>query len=88
MTEEQDFEITTTAQVERTYRVKATDGESAHRRLRRYLEDPEMARPDLVEVLDDRTTDATPQKVKMDTIKPVSRPRAVEPGKDKEAKAS
>lgn len=76
--EDNEYEITTTAQVERTYKVKGKDGEHAHKRLRRWLEDPEMARPDLIEVLADRQEDTSPQRVKKDSIKQVQKPRAVE----------
>lgn len=87
--EEHEFEITTTAQVERTYHVKGKDKDTAHKRLRRYLEDPEMTRPDLVVVLDDRTTDTTAQRVKVESIKQVQKPRGVdEPTKDPTPKAA
>jgi hypothetical protein len=81
--EQQDpiFEITTTAQVERTYKVSAPDEAAAHKRLRRFIEDPEMMKPGVVEIVEDLTTDTTPQKVKTDSIKKLpSGPKAVEGG--------
>lgn len=77
--EQQEFEVTTTAQVERTYKVRAATKESAHVRVRRFIEDPDLIREGVVQLLDDRTTDATPQKVKTDTIKAIpSGPKAVD----------
>lgn len=74
--EEQEYEITTTAQVERTYKVQAGDEDTAHKRLRRHLEDPESLREGLVALVEDSQIDFTPQRVKV--VKPVSKPRAVD----------
>lgn len=58
------WEITTTAQVERTYHVEAKDAEQAHKRLRAYLADPDSLREGVVSRLDSRDKDTTPQKTK------------------------
>jgi hypothetical protein len=55
------FEIKTTAQVERTYHVQATDADQAHKRLRSFLADPDAVREGVVVKLDaDRN--ATPEQ--------------------------
>lgn len=76
VTAEKEFEITTTAQVERTYVVKGDDDEQAHRRLRTWLADPDGVREGLVVELPERQTDTTTQKVK--EKKELTKPRAVE----------
>lgn len=70
------FEITTTAQVERTYRVLGADDSQAHERLRNFLKDQDSLREGLVTLDESRTTDTTPQRVK--EKKEVTKPRAVE----------
>lgn len=79
------FEITTTAQVERTYRVHGADEKQAHDRLRTYLKDPEMVQQHLVSEMSERQSDSTPQRV--NDVKEVTKPRAVEPEKEKGGKA-
>lgn len=66
---ELEFDITTTAQVERTYRVKGTDGDQAHQRLRSFIKDADAIRPGLVVEDSKKRTDTTPQRVK--TVSPV-----------------
>lgn len=58
------FEITTTAQVERTYTVQAKDREQAETRLRTHLKDPEMLRDHVVVEQASKQRDATPQRIK------------------------
>jgi hypothetical protein len=58
------FEIVTTAQVERTYKVQAKDEEQARARLRTHLSDPDMLREGVVEERRDLQIDATPQRIK------------------------
>lgn len=73
--QDSEFEVTTTVQVERTYRVKAKDADATHQRLRRYLADPEMAAPGMVEKIGE--SDVRGEQVKTETIKEVTGPRAV-----------
>lgn len=74
--EQQDsFEIVTTAQVERTYIVVASDEDQAHKRLRTFLKDPDMLREGLVIEQPDKQADKTTQKVK--AVKKIAKPRAV-----------
>jgi hypothetical protein len=56
------FEIVTTAQVERTYKVQAKDEEQARARLRTHLSDPDMLRDGVVS--EPKQVDATPQRIK------------------------
>lgn len=83
--QESEFDITTSAQIERTYRVKAADAESAHRRLRTHIADPDMLRAGLVS----KTTwkDTTPERVKGEVVAVATpKPRtdqATPPAKDK-----
>jgi hypothetical protein len=58
------FEIVTTAQVERTYKVQAKDEEQARARLRTHLSDPDMLRDGVVVEQRDKQADATPQRIK------------------------
>lgn len=82
--ENEGFEITTSAQVERTYLVQGDSEEQAHARLRTWLKDSEMLRDGLVVELPEKQTDTTPQKVRK--VKKVTRPRAVKDG-EKQAEA-
>jgi len=56
------FEIVTTAQVERTYTVQASDEPQARTRLRTFLSDPAMLRDGVV--TEGKQVDATPQRIK------------------------
>jgi hypothetical protein len=56
------FTLTTTAQVERTYTVQATDLEQAQARLRTHLKDPDMLRDGVISY--GKQVDATPQRIK------------------------
>jgi hypothetical protein len=67
------FEIVTTAQVERTYKVQAKDEEQARARLRTHLSDPYMLRDGVVVEQREKQADATPQRIKAAvkaTVKP------------------
>jgi hypothetical protein len=57
------FDIPTTAQVRRVYRVTANDEEQAQKRLRAFLKDPDSIREDLVSVDERKQTDTTPQQI-------------------------
>lgn len=71
------FEITTTAQVERVYVVQGSNEDQAHTRLRAHLKDADSLREGLVVEQADKQIDATPQKVKKDGVKKITKPRAV-----------
>lgn len=58
------FDVVTTAQVERTYKVQAKDVEQAQARLRQHLKDPDMLRDGVVVEQHDKQIDATPQRIK------------------------
>lgn len=58
------YEVTTAAQVQRTYAVRAGDKDQAHARLRAFLKDPDALREGVVVELRDKQIDVTPQKVK------------------------
>lgn len=60
---EKEFEITTTAQVERTYVVKGGDDDQAHTRLRSYLKDADALREGVVVEQEDKRKDTTPQRI-------------------------
>ena len=57
-----DFHIKTTAQVERTYIVKADSAEAARKRLRIFLDDPDVIGADIVSHL--ASIDTTPERLK------------------------
>jgi hypothetical protein len=69
-TAEPKHEITTTAQVERTYLVQGATPEQAHDRLRAHLKDAAALREGLVVELRDKQIDATPQRVKASAVRP------------------
>lgn len=77
--QEKQFELTTTAQVERVYRVRAKDSEQAHKRLRRWLEDSDALREDLVSEVEAKRTDKTPQRVVTESIHELTAPGAPAP---------
>lgn len=57
-------ELTTTAQVERTYTVEADTETQARDRLRTHFKDPGLLREGIVAEQADKQTDATPQRIK------------------------
>lgn len=58
------YELVTTAQVERTYVVQASNLDQAQARLRTHLKDPEMLRDGVVVEQASKQRDATPQRLK------------------------
>lgn len=60
---EKDYEVTTTAQVERTFIVKGENDEQAHDRLRIYLKDSGVLREGLVIEQPERDKDTTNRKI-------------------------
>lgn len=81
MPPDSEFNLITTAQVERTYVVKAQNEEQARTRLRTHMKDPEMLREGIVTKLpQDKNT--TPEKIKRAEPKPKPAPQgAVSAGK-------
>jgi hypothetical protein len=57
------FEVTTTAQVERTYVVEADDEEQAKKRLRTFIADADAVREGVVTKLD-QEVNTTPERIK------------------------
>lgn len=70
-----EFKVTTTAQVERDYIVRATDEEHARRRLRAFLADPELLAEGIVREQVEDVRNTTPPKI--NSIKRVGKPKAV-----------
>lgn len=65
------FELTTTAQVKRSYTVEADDDDQARKRLRTHFNDPGMLREGLVTELPDKQSDTTTQRIIEINGKPV-----------------
>jgi hypothetical protein len=59
--ERKQFQVTTTAQVERTYLVEADDEDHAKKRLRSFIADADALRPGLIEEI--RSEDSTAQRI-------------------------
>jgi hypothetical protein len=69
------FDVPTTAQVERTYRVVADSPEQAHKRLRAWLADADMIADGVVTLNDTKNT--SDETVKKGQIKEVTKPKVV-----------
>lgn len=77
MAEEKTFNLTTSAQVERSYVVKATSKEQAHARLKAFMGDPDAVREGIVHP-QAKLVNKTPEKIKVADIAEV--PKAKAPG--------